>query len=68
MNLAGSSAFQCKHKPKMLTCKECQGKFCTRCIQLEAHECPKLSTRIQKDRDNLKTQLVKVVAAKVIQI
>ena len=68
MNLAGSSAFQCKHKPKMLTCKECQGKFCTRCIQLEAHECPKLHTRIQKDRDNLKTQLVKVVAAKVIQI
>jgi len=60
--------FQCKHKPKMLTCKECQGKFCTRCIQLEAHECPKLSTRIQKDRDNLKTQLVKVVAAKVIPI
>lgn len=68
MNLAGSSAFQCKHKPKMLTCKECQGKFCTRCIQLEAHECPKLSTRIQKDRDNLKKQLVKVVAAKVVPI
>jgi hypothetical protein len=68
MNLAGSSPFQCKHKPKMLQCKECQGQFCTRCIQLEAHECPKLNIRIQKDRDNLQQKLVKVVAPKVAAI
>ena len=60
--------FQCRHKPKMMTCKECHGNFCTRCIQLEAHECPKLNARIQEERDNLKKKLVKVEALKIVQI
>jgi hypothetical protein len=60
--------FACKHKPKMLTCKECQVNFCTRCIQLEAHSCPKLNARIQEERDNLKKKLVKVEALKVLPI
>lgn len=39
--------------------------FCTRCIQLEVHMCPKLKERVQVDKDNLAKKLVKVEARKV---
>lgn len=55
----------CVHRPKILTCRECQGKFCTRCIQLEAHECPKLNERVKIEKDNLSSKLVKVMAPKI---
>jgi len=39
--------------------------FCTGCIQLENHSCPKLSVRIQYEKEKLEKKLVKVVARKV---
>jgi hypothetical protein len=39
---------------------------CTRCIQLEVHQCPKLNERIRVDKDNLAKKLVKVEAKKVV--
>ena len=39
--------------------------FCTGCIQLENHSCPKLSERIRNEKEKLEKNLVKVVARKV---
>lgn len=58
----------CKHKPKFFKCRECEGMFCARCIQLEVHECSKLETRSKNEKDILEKKLVKVVAAKVTPI
>ena len=57
--------FQCRHKPKILKCKECSGMFCAGCIQLEVHQCPKLDARLKTERANLESKLVKVIASKV---
>jgi hypothetical protein len=56
---------ECKHKNRFLTCRECSGAFCARCIQLEAHTCPKLNERSRTEKDNLAKKLVKVTAPKV---
>ena len=50
----------------MLTCRDCQGMFCARCIQLEVHKCPKLDERSKIERENLAKKLVKVQAAKIV--
>lgn len=55
----------CTHKNKILKCRECSGSFCTRCIQLEAHFCPKLDERSKIEKENLAKKLVKVVAPKM---
>lgn len=55
----------CPHKHKILICKECQMNCCAKCIQLEAHKCPMLHTRIQAQKKDLEVKLVKVVAAKI---
>lgn len=55
----------CAHKNKFLTCRECSGAFCARCIQLEAHFCPKLDERTKIEKENLAKKLVKVVAPKM---
>lgn len=39
--------------------------FCTGCIQLENHSCPKLSTRIKDEKEKLEKSLVRVVARKI---
>lgn len=63
-----SQGFKCLHKPKMLVCRECKMNFCARCIQLEVHFCPKLSTRSSTEKSQLAEKLVKVVAPKVLPI
>ena len=55
----------CSHKNKFLKCRECSGDFCSKCIQLEAHFCPKLDERTKIEKENLAKKLVKVVAPKV---
>ena len=60
--------WKCPHKPKFLTCKECTGNFCAKCIQLEVHFCPNLETRLKTERENLSKKLVKVVAPKLVKI
>lgn len=57
---------QCKHKNKILTCKECSAKCCARCIQLEAHACPMLLARVKAAREELAKALPKIQAPKVI--
>ena len=49
----------------MLTCRECGGNYCARCIQLEVHYCPKLDERSKIEKENLAQKLVKVTAPKV---
>lgn len=56
---------ECTHKNRFLRCRECEGSFCCRCIQLEVHCCPKLDERSKIEKDNLAKKLVKVVAPKV---
>ena len=56
---------ECKHKNRFLTCRECAGSFCCKCIQLEVHACPKLDERSKIEKENLSKKLVKVVASKV---
>ena len=56
----------CSHKNKFLKCKECEGSFCFRCIQLEVHCCPKLDERVKTEKENLSKKLVKVLASKVV--
>ena len=58
----------CTHKNKFLKCRECSGAFCARCIQLEAHFCPKLDERTKIEKENLAKKLVKVVAPKIESI
>jgi hypothetical protein len=58
--------YKCTHKPKLLTCKECQGNFCARCIQLEVHKCPNLETRSKNEKNLLSKKLIKVVASKIV--
>jgi hypothetical protein len=55
----------CSHKNKFLKCRECSGAFCYKCIQLEAHFCPKLDERSKIEKENLEKKLIKVVAPKV---
>jgi predicted nucleic acid binding AN1-type Zn finger protein len=55
----------CPHKNKFLNCRECTGSFCYKCIQLEAHFCPKLDERSKIEKENLAKKLVKVVAPKI---
>ena len=55
----------CVHKNKILKCRECSGSFCTKCIQLEVHFCPKLNERTKIEKENLASKLVKVVAPKI---
>lgn len=55
----------CKHKPKMLKCRACEQMFCSGCIQLEVHSCPKLNAQTQAEKDILEKKMVKVVAPKV---
>lgn len=59
---------KCQHKNRLLSCKECQGDYCFRCIQLEMHSCPKLSERAQFEKENLSKKLVKVTAPKISSI
>ena len=56
----------CTHKNKFLKCRECEGSFCCKCIQLEVHCCPKLDERSKTEKENLAKKLVKVIAPKVI--
>ena len=56
---------ECKHKNRFLTCRECSGSFCCKCIQLEVHCCLKLDERSKIEKENLSKKLVKVVASKV---
>jgi len=56
----------CAHKNRFLKCRECQGNFCAKCIQLEVHSCPKLDERSKIEKENLAKKLVKVVAPKVL--
>jgi len=60
---------QCKKKVGLmaLTCRECSEHFCTRCIQLEMHKCPKLDGRGESERALLEKKLIKVEAAKVVK-
>ena len=55
----------CSHKGKFLKCRECEAMFCSKCIQLEVHMCPKLDSRTKIEKENLSKKLVKVVAPKV---
>ena len=65
MKSGPSLGWKCPHKPKMLKCRECLGDFCSRCIQLEVHFCPKLDERSKIEKENLSKKLIKVVAPKV---
>lgn len=56
---------KCQHKNRFLKCRECEGNFCAKCIQLEVHFCPKLDERTKIEKENLSKKLVKVVAPKV---
>jgi hypothetical protein len=56
----------CAHKNKFLKCRCCFGNFCSKCIQLEVHACPKLAEQSQIEKENLSKKLVKVVAPKVL--
>ena len=56
---------ECKHKNRFLKCRECEGSFCCKCIQLEVHCCPKLDERSKIEKENLAKKLVKVVASKI---
>jgi hypothetical protein len=57
---------ECKHKNRFLKCRECEGSFCCKCIQLEVHCCPKLDARSKIEKENLAKKLVKVEAAKIV--
>ena len=56
---------KCNHKNRFLKCRECEGNFCAKCIQLEVHFCPKLDERTKIEKENLSKKLVKVVADRV---
>lgn len=55
----------CRHKNRFLKCRECEGDFCAKCIQLEVHFCPNLDERSKTEKENLSKKLVKVVAPKI---
>jgi len=57
---------ECQHKNRFLKCRDCEGSFCAKCIQLEVHCCPKLDERSKIEKENLAKKLVKVVAPKVL--
>ena len=57
-----------RNKGIQLTCRDCTGKFCTGCIQLEVHNCPKLSQRIETEQTILEKKLVKVEGLKILKI
>jgi hypothetical protein len=56
---------KCSHKNRFLTCRGCHGEYCSKCIQLEVHSCPKLDERSKIEKENLSKKLVKVVAPRI---
>lgn len=64
-NMVMTAKPACAHKNRFLKCRDCMGDFCSKCIQLEVHGCPKLDERSKIEKENLSKKLVKVVAPKV---
>lgn len=40
----------CKRKSIGINCMWCSSTFCPKCIQLEIHECKKISDKIENER------------------
>ena len=59
---------KCSHKNRFLKCRECEGAYCSKCIQLEIHSCPKLDERSKNEKNKLSENLVQIVAPKIIKI
>ena len=57
--------YACKHKNKILQCKDCKIQCCVKCIQPETHVCPMLHARILAAREELAKSLPKIIAPRV---
>ena len=47
----------CKKKGIPMNCNYCPGHYCSRCINLDTHECKGVSDKKEKHIKNLKNQL-----------
>ena len=58
----------CKKKGIPIDCKYCLGKFCSRCINLEQHNCKGIEDYKKFHRENLQKQLAFEPKSKVISL
>jgi len=59
----------CKKKSSFpIECKYCPGKYCTRCIQIEYHNCEGKYKCFENHIKNLENSLVRVTAQKISKI
>ena len=49
--------FKCKNKGIPINCKYCNLRFCSKCIQLEIHNCSGLKLKKENSLKNLKKEL-----------
>ena len=60
--------FKCKSKGSYLNCKYCNNVYCTRCLQIENHECKQSELCIQEKKRILKETLTTSINLKTIKI
>ena len=56
----------CKKKGIPIPCKHCEKSFCSKCIQLEIHNCEGIQKKLDIERENLDRKLnIDVIRKKV---
>lgn len=67
--MESSRCAHCARRQRLvLACTMCQGDFCTRCLQLEAHACPKLAAKKQLEREKLAQKNPVIITSKLEKI
>ena len=59
---------KCKKKGIPIPCKYCEGQYCSRCIQLEVHQCEGIEKSKKEHLSHLQKQLAFVPTKKVVSI
>lgn len=56
----------CKKKGIPIPCKHCEKSFCSKCIQLEIHNCEGIQKKLDIERENLDRKInIDVIRKKV---
>ena len=59
---------ECIKKGITIECKWCKNEYCTKCIQLEVHNCENIEERNNFKNETLQSSLRKITKEKVLKI
>lgn len=58
----------CKKRKMTIECKWCKEEYCTKCIQVEVHECTNIKECINYKKEKLENSLKKIKKEQVLKI